>query len=116
MISPSLIKINKGFLYPDVDAEDMGSFLEIAAGKQWEVGMVVLVGRKLLKNDVFAKIVGSGKKTKSVEVLLNSIEDYLRHVRSRRQACDFAIFIHLLECLRYGEKASGRSFIGASTT
>lgn len=72
-------KIN-GFLYPNIDAKNVNSFLEINTDKEWEVGMVVFVGREISKNDVFAKIVDSGKKIKSVNGLLNSIEDYLGQV------------------------------------
>ncbi|MBP6002378.1 MAG: hypothetical protein KA746_02980 [Pyrinomonadaceae bacterium] len=73
-------KAINGFLYPNIDVIGMDSFLEIDTGQKWEVGLVVFVGKELSKNDVFAKIVDSGKKVDYVKELLDIIEDYLRQV------------------------------------
>jgi hypothetical protein len=72
--------IIKGFLYPNVEANQIDSFLEIKTEKEWRVGMVVYIGMEISENDVFAEIVDSGKKIESVEHLLHNIEEYLRQV------------------------------------
>jgi len=69
-----------GFLYPNIDSEQVTSFLEISKGKEWQTGMVVFTGKEITKNDVFAKIIDSGKKVKSVNDLLNNLEDYLSQI------------------------------------
>lgn len=69
-----------GFLYPNVEKNPISSFLEIKTGKEWAAGMVVLVGREISKEDIFAKIVDSGKEVFSVRGLLSSLDDYLHQV------------------------------------
>ncbi len=66
-----------GFLCPNIDKEEMDSFLEIDTNKEWRLGRVAFVGIEISKSDVFARIVDSGKKIKSVDGLLSVIEDYL---------------------------------------
>jgi fructose-1-phosphate kinase PfkB-like protein len=75
-------KTQIGFLYPHIDSEQTSSFLEISKDKEWEVGMVVFVGKEITKNDVFAKIVDSGKKINSVKDLLENLEIYLNQITS----------------------------------
>lgn len=75
-------KIYKGILYPNVDAKQFDSFLNISTGEKWELGMVVFVGREITQNDLFAKIVDSGKKVKSVVELLQVIENYLEKLNN----------------------------------
>ena len=70
-----------GFLYPNIDEEQINSFLEVYKGKKWKTGMVVYVGREVSKNDVFAKIIDSRKKIKSVSNTLDIIQKYLNQVR-----------------------------------
>lgn len=72
-------KIN-GFLYPNINLEQIDTFHEINKGKEWKTGMIVLVNQPITTNDVFAKIVDSGKKINSVNDLLNHIENYLEQV------------------------------------
>lgn len=54
--------------------------MEIKTGKEWFYGYVVYVGIELSKNEVYAKIVDSGKKIASVEFLLDSLDDYLKQL------------------------------------
>lgn len=70
----------RGFLYPNLDADQVNSFLEISKGKEWFAGMVVYTGIEITKHDVFAKIVDSGKKIKSVNDLLVNLEEYLNQI------------------------------------
>lgn len=72
----------KGFLYPNVDTKPIASFLEIGTSRQWEAGMVVFVGREISKDDVFAKIVDSGKTISSVRELLDIIQEFLGQVNN----------------------------------
>ncbi|MEZ5427523.1 MAG: hypothetical protein R2747_14720 [Pyrinomonadaceae bacterium] len=44
--------------------------------------MVVFVGTEISENDVFAKILDSGQKIKSVELLLRNLEDYLHQTNN----------------------------------
>ena len=69
-----------GFLYPNIDEEQV-SFFEINKGKEWQAGLVVFVGQEITKNDLFAKIVDSGKKIRSVDELLMNLDDYLKQIR-----------------------------------
>jgi hypothetical protein len=71
-----------GYLYPNFDVEQINSFLEISKSKEWKTGMVVFTGKEITKNDLFAKIVDSGKKVKSVNDLLKNLESYLNQIRS----------------------------------
>jgi hypothetical protein len=71
---------NTGFLYPNITSEQMNFFVELNSDKKWEFGMVVFIGSEISTNDVFAKIVNSGKKINSVSILLSHIEEYLRQV------------------------------------
>ncbi len=70
----------KGFLCPNIDEEGVNSFLEIDTNKEWNIGRVAFIGMEISKNDVFARIVDSGKKIKSVDGLLNTIEDYIEQI------------------------------------
>ena len=70
-----------GFLYPNIDEEHINSFLEINKGKKWKTGMVVFVGREVSKNDIFAKIIDSRKKIKSVSNTLELIQKYINQVK-----------------------------------
>jgi hypothetical protein len=51
--------------------------LEVDSNKEYPTGMVVFVGKEISKNEVFSKIVSSGKTIKDVEFLLKNIEKYL---------------------------------------
>ncbi len=75
-------KIIKGFLYPNFDSEKINSFIELNKEKEWKTGIVVFTGKDINKSDLFAKIVDSGKKIKSVNDLLNNLENYLIQIKS----------------------------------
>lgn len=67
-------KIND-FLFPAPTDGGM-TLTGIKSGKQWEHGMVILTSQ-LNENDIFKRIVDSGKKIESVEKLLNALKDYV---------------------------------------
>jgi len=67
-------KIND-FLYPD-PIENGFVLRRIKNGKEWKFGMVILTS-EINENDIFKKIVDSGKKIPSVDKLLNSLKDYV---------------------------------------
>lgn len=54
-------------------------------------GVVVFVGRTLTANDVFAKLVDSGRKIESVSQCLKDIESYLAALSERRLGDVFGI-------------------------
>jgi len=67
-------KIND-YLYPD--PTDCGLLLRrIKTGKEWKFGMVILTS-ETNENDIFKKIVDSGKNIESVDKLLSSLKDYV---------------------------------------
>ena len=63
------------FLYPDPLVDGL-TLTGIKSGKQWEYGMVILTSQ-IDENDIFKRIVDSGKKIESVESLLKSLKDYV---------------------------------------
>jgi hypothetical protein len=77
-------KVIKGFLYPNIDSESTGSFEQIGTGKKWSAGIVVLVGREITKEDIFAKIVDSGRQASVINVLLESLDVYLQQINEHR--------------------------------
>lgn len=75
-------KIIKGFLYPNFDSEKINSFIELSKEKEWKTGIIVFTGKDINKSELFAKIVDSGKKIKSVNDLLHKLENYLTQIKS----------------------------------
>jgi hypothetical protein len=73
-------KILSGYLYPNIDLENITSFLDITKNKEWEVGMVVFLGKSINKNDLFSKIIDTGKHVPSVSRLIDSIENYFQQL------------------------------------
>ncbi len=67
-------KIND-FLYPD-PTENGFVLRRIKTGKEWKFGIVILTS-EINENDIFKKIVDSGKKIESVDKLRNSLKDYV---------------------------------------
>src|SRR5690606_23027577 len=59
------------------DYPTASAFLGLDSGKAQKYGMIVLTGRDLSKNDVFAKLVDSGRKIANVAGTLALIERYL---------------------------------------
>ncbi len=74
-------KTYKGFVYPNFDSNSISSFVEINSDKIWENAMVVYTGKTLTKEDVFSKIVDSGKQITSVSTLLKHLDDYLGQIK-----------------------------------
>ncbi len=74
-------KINS-FLYPDIDSNQNNFFTDIKSQKKWEAGIVVFIQSDISKNDFFAKIVDSGKAIESVNVLLESLDNYFEQISS----------------------------------
>lgn len=67
-------KIND-FLFPS-PSDDGLTLTGIKSGQQWGHGMVILTSQ-INENDIFKKVVDSGKKIESVEVLLSTLKDYV---------------------------------------
>ena len=66
-----------GFLYPNIEIEPISSFRDIKSGREWSAGIVVFVGREISKDDIFASIVDSGTKIRSVPTLLSCLDEYV---------------------------------------
>ena len=72
----------KGFLYPNILEKETTSFLQIDKDKKWKTGMVVFIGKEVTKNDLFAKIIDSGKKIESVSNLLDTLDNFLGQINN----------------------------------
>jgi len=66
---------SKDFLFP-IYTEDNPKFFGLSSGKYFEYGMLVLVGKSVSVNDLFAKLVDSGREIESVDETLESIGNY----------------------------------------
>ena len=71
-----------GFLCPNFDNIQLNSFIQLDKSKEWQAGRVVFVGQDITKEDLFAKIVDSGRKIRSVNSLLQNLEEYLTQIKS----------------------------------
>ena len=65
------------FLLP-IFVDGTPKFLGLSSGKHFDYGMVVMTGKDVTVNDVFAKLVDSGRKIESVDQTLESITMYLQ--------------------------------------
>lgn len=74
-------KILQGILYPSVNSETITKFQHANTGKEWDVGMVVFLGREIMKEDIFAKIIDSGQKVSSVNLLLTCLDTYIKQLQ-----------------------------------
>ena len=68
------------FVFP-VCIEGKSKLFGLSSGKYFEYGMLVLVGRPVSVNDLFAKLVHSGKEIESVDEILESIDNYFELVK-----------------------------------
>jgi hypothetical protein len=64
------------FLFPLI-VDGHPKFLGLSSGKYFEYGMVVMTGKEVTENDVFAKIVDLGRKVENVDQMLGEISEYL---------------------------------------
>ncbi len=65
------------FVVPISDSTGL-FFLGLKSKKRYEQGQVVYIGKGITVNDVFAKLVDSGRKIESVEATVKALEAYLR--------------------------------------
>lgn len=68
------------FLLPMV-IDDNPMFLGLSSGKYFEYGMVVMTGKAVTVNDVFAKVVDLGRKVDDVDEMLDLIAKYFELVK-----------------------------------
>jgi hypothetical protein len=71
----------KEFLMPYPDDPTEGAFLGLDSGKAQKYGLIVMTGRGLTQNDVFAKLVNSGRKIENVARTLALIERYFSELK-----------------------------------
>ena len=71
------------FLCPVVNDGNLSLF-GLKTKKVHEMGMVVYTGKDLSPNDVFARLVDTGRKITSVDNVLKTISDYLEALRIQR--------------------------------
>jgi len=64
------------FLLP-IFVDGIPKFLGLSSSRHFDYGMVVMTGKDVSVNDVFAKLVVSGRKIESVDQTLESITRYL---------------------------------------
>jgi len=72
------------FLAPQWNKDGRPFFYGLKSGKEREYGMVVYTGREVSPNDLFAKLVDSGRSVLAVEKLLAELESYLNMIRTFR--------------------------------
>lgn len=71
------------FLVPVIE-DGKPVFIGLKSKKVVQFGTVVFVGRELSANDVFARLVDTGRKIESVSKCLADLETYLQAVSSQR--------------------------------
>jgi hypothetical protein len=71
------------FVVPISDSTGL-FFLGLKSEKRYEQGQMVYIGRAIMANDVFAKLVDSGRKIESVEATMRALEAYLRMLQDYR--------------------------------
>ena len=71
------------FLVPVVD-EGSPQFIGVKSRKPADLGMMVYVGRDVTMNDLFAKLVDTGRKIASVDGTVKGIEAYLRMLQDHK--------------------------------
>jgi len=69
------------FLFP-VAIGGEPKFLGLSSSKYFEYGMVVMAGKAVSVNDLFAKLVDSGRKVESVDETLESIGNYFELLKA----------------------------------
>ncbi len=57
-------------------------FFGLSSGKYFEYGMVVMTGKAVTVNDVFTKLIDSGRKVESVDETLESIGNYFELLKA----------------------------------
>jgi hypothetical protein len=65
------------FLIPSLPA-GLGGFQGLMSGTSFPYGAVSYLGKDIIVNDVFAKLVDSGRKIENVAQTLKTLEAYLR--------------------------------------
>ncbi len=75
-------KQSSDFLAPISDGNRTVTLASLKNSKVSEYGLVVFTGRAVTSNDVFAKLVDSGKKIDSVDETLADFEAYVEQLRS----------------------------------
>lgn len=71
------------FLVPVVD-EGSPQLIGVKGRKPADLGMMVYVGRDVTMNDLFAKLVETGRKIVSVDGTIKGIEAYLRMLQDHK--------------------------------
>jgi len=75
-------KQSSDFLAPIPNEQGEVRLSSLKTGKESEFGLVVFTGRPISANDVFAKIVDSGHKTRSVNETLECLGAYVESLPS----------------------------------
>lgn len=75
-------KQSSDFLAPIRDESGGLSLASLKNGKVSEYGLVIFTGRTVTSNDVFAKLVDSGKKIASVDETLADLEAFVGQLSS----------------------------------
>ncbi len=100
-------KVSRDFIYPETAGSDV-FFTGIKKTKKWNKGMVVYTGKDITANDLFAKIVDSGKKIDSVQRFVDDLREYLL------QVSEFSIG-NILEIQRDGSRGFRLKKVGSSS-
>ncbi|MEK7674629.1 MAG: hypothetical protein AAB676_02180 [Verrucomicrobiota bacterium] len=81
---PSKPRIGSGDFLVPVWENDTPFFLGTKSKKLYQFGRVVFIGKEINENDLFARLVETGKRIQSVEKTLKDISDYLAAIPVHR--------------------------------
>lgn len=90
------------FLLP-VLVDGQPKFLGLSSGEHYEYGMVVMIGREITVNDIFAKVVDLGEKIDSVDEMLITIGNYFELLKKFKIS-------NVLKCIEGGSGEFGFDF------
>lgn len=81
---PARPKAQSGDFAVPISVEGTVRLVGLSSGKPVSQGMMVFLGREITANDVFAKLVDTGRKIASVDQTVKMIGDYLAMLQEHK--------------------------------
>jgi O-acetyl-ADP-ribose deacetylase len=76
--------ISSDFLVPVAEPDQGLVLFGIKSKKAIQLGMVIFTGKELRPNDLFARLVDTGRKIESVDAAMKDLAEYLAEVKNHR--------------------------------